>query len=276
MRRTAPLDHARRVEWGATTTWLLCFGLVAYLGLKGGGYDPLVHDQVGIAVWWVVLAAVAVGALPRATARQARLGRARAARRLRRLDRAEPDLDREHRADVRRPRPRRRLPRRLRLRALRARQATAPAAWSARWRPASSSSRPSPCSRASHPACSRRQPDRRFLSQRPGTALLPAALLERAGGAGRDRPAAGAAGRDRRPGVALRAAAAAALPVLALTIFFTLSRGGIGAAAIALAVFVGFSPDRAGEAADAAGRRGWRRGADRRPPTAATPSSTAC
>jgi hypothetical protein len=45
--------------------WLLGFGLIVYLGLKGGGYDPLVHDQVGIAVWWVLLAAVAVGALPR-------------------------------------------------------------------------------------------------------------------------------------------------------------------------------------------------------------------
>lgn len=65
MRRLAPLDHASRVDWGATAIWLLCFALVVYLGLKGGGYDPLVHDQVGIAVWWVVLATVAVGALPR-------------------------------------------------------------------------------------------------------------------------------------------------------------------------------------------------------------------
>lgn len=44
---------------------LLGFALVAYLGLEGGGYDPLVHDQVGIAVWWGLLAFVAVGALPR-------------------------------------------------------------------------------------------------------------------------------------------------------------------------------------------------------------------
>jgi hypothetical protein len=64
MRRAAPLEHARRLDWGAVAIWLLSFTLVAYLGLKGGGYDPLVHDQVGIAVWWVVLAAVAVGALP--------------------------------------------------------------------------------------------------------------------------------------------------------------------------------------------------------------------
>ena len=44
--------------------WLLGFGLVAYLGLEGGGYDPLVHDKAGIALWWVVLVGVAVGVLP--------------------------------------------------------------------------------------------------------------------------------------------------------------------------------------------------------------------
>lgn len=64
-RRAAPLERARRADWGAVAAWLLCFGLVAFLGAKGGGYDPLVHDQVGIAVWWILLAGVAVGALPR-------------------------------------------------------------------------------------------------------------------------------------------------------------------------------------------------------------------
>jgi O-Antigen ligase len=65
MRRAAAMDHARRVDWGATAIWLLSFGLVAYLGLKGGGYDPLVHDPVGIAVWWIALAGVLIGVLPR-------------------------------------------------------------------------------------------------------------------------------------------------------------------------------------------------------------------
>ena len=65
MRRFAPLENAREAGWAAVALWLLCFGLVAYLGIEGGGYDPLVHDQVGIAVWWILLAAVAVGALPR-------------------------------------------------------------------------------------------------------------------------------------------------------------------------------------------------------------------
>lgn len=63
--RAEPMDSIAKVDWGVVATWLLCFGLVAYLGLKGGGYDPLVHDQVGIAVWWIVLAGTAVGVLPR-------------------------------------------------------------------------------------------------------------------------------------------------------------------------------------------------------------------
>ncbi len=52
------------MDWGAVAAWVLGFGLVVFVGLEGGGYDPLVHDRVGIAVWWVLLAGVAVGALP--------------------------------------------------------------------------------------------------------------------------------------------------------------------------------------------------------------------
>jgi hypothetical protein len=65
MRRGWVADFRERVDWAAVASWLLCFGLVVFLGLEGGGFDPLVHDQVGIAVWWVVLLTVAVGALPR-------------------------------------------------------------------------------------------------------------------------------------------------------------------------------------------------------------------
>lgn len=65
MRRGAPGEYFAKVDWGATAAWLFGFGTVVYLGLKGGGYDPLVHDQVGIAVWWVLLAGALVGALPR-------------------------------------------------------------------------------------------------------------------------------------------------------------------------------------------------------------------
>jgi len=64
-RATPTLAWPRWIDWNAISTWLLGFGLVAYLGLEGGGYDPLVHGEVGIALWWIVLAGVLVGALPR-------------------------------------------------------------------------------------------------------------------------------------------------------------------------------------------------------------------
>lgn len=61
-------------DWPAAASWALCFGLVVFLGLEGGGYDPLVHDQVGIAAWWALLATVAVGLLPRRRLGPAALG----------------------------------------------------------------------------------------------------------------------------------------------------------------------------------------------------------
>ncbi len=77
-------------DWAAVATWALCFGLVVFLGLEGGGYDPLVHDQVGIAVWWALLATVAVGAAAAAPARARRSRRPGPAGRLRALDRPQP------------------------------------------------------------------------------------------------------------------------------------------------------------------------------------------
>src|SRR5680860_1072275 len=64
-RGAALRQRAREVDWGGVAAWALGFGLVVYLGLEGGGFDPLVHDRVGIAVWWLLLAGVLVGALPR-------------------------------------------------------------------------------------------------------------------------------------------------------------------------------------------------------------------
>jgi hypothetical protein len=53
------------IDFELVATWLLGFGLVVYLGLRSGGFDPLVSDNVGILVWWIVLAGLAVGAFPR-------------------------------------------------------------------------------------------------------------------------------------------------------------------------------------------------------------------
>ena len=57
------IRRIRRIEFGGLAAWLLGFGLVVYLSLKGGGFDPIVRGQLGIAIWWIVLAGVLVGAL---------------------------------------------------------------------------------------------------------------------------------------------------------------------------------------------------------------------
>jgi hypothetical protein len=64
-------------DWAGAATWLLSAALVLYLALENGGYDPIPRDQVGIAVWWVLLLGVAVEALPlpgRTRAARAALG----------------------------------------------------------------------------------------------------------------------------------------------------------------------------------------------------------
>lgn len=70
MESTAPVPAAGlrslagKVDSQAIAVWLLGFALVVYLGLNGGGYEPVVRNQLGIAVWWGVLLGLAVGALP--------------------------------------------------------------------------------------------------------------------------------------------------------------------------------------------------------------------
>jgi hypothetical protein len=61
----ADSSGAPRLSWDIALTWLLGFVAVVYLGLEGGGYDSLVSGQVGILVWWLLLGTVLVGALPR-------------------------------------------------------------------------------------------------------------------------------------------------------------------------------------------------------------------
>ncbi len=46
--------------------WLLPFLLVLYLALEQGGYDGIVRGEVGVAVWWIVLVGAAIGVLPAA------------------------------------------------------------------------------------------------------------------------------------------------------------------------------------------------------------------
>ncbi len=62
-----------RFDGPGLATWILGFALIAYLALQGGGYDPIVRGEVGVAVWWVVLIGVAVGVMPLPTKSRAAL-----------------------------------------------------------------------------------------------------------------------------------------------------------------------------------------------------------
>ncbi len=55
---------AGKFDFQALAVWLLGFGLIVYLALNGGGYDPVIRNQLGLAIWWGLLLGLAVGALP--------------------------------------------------------------------------------------------------------------------------------------------------------------------------------------------------------------------
>jgi O-antigen ligase len=59
-----PRRLAARVDPSAVAAWTLAFALVVYLALSNGGYDTIVRGQVGVAVWWIVLLGALVGILP--------------------------------------------------------------------------------------------------------------------------------------------------------------------------------------------------------------------
>jgi len=65
---TAALAQPRRLSLRADppaiAVWTLAFTVVAYLALSNGGYDTIVRSQVGIAVWWIVLLGALSGVLP--------------------------------------------------------------------------------------------------------------------------------------------------------------------------------------------------------------------
>jgi len=54
----------RRIDRDALSTWALVGGIVLYLAIDGGGYDIVVRSQVGLVVWWIVLVGAALGLLP--------------------------------------------------------------------------------------------------------------------------------------------------------------------------------------------------------------------
>lgn len=54
----------RHLDWSCAWAFVLPLALILYLGFNGGGFDTLVSGRVGIAIWWILLLAVAVGALP--------------------------------------------------------------------------------------------------------------------------------------------------------------------------------------------------------------------
>lgn len=67
---------AARGRWDAdrigelTVGFVIPFALVVYLALREGGYDEIVRSEVGIVVWWMILLGAIVAALPRRTDRR--------------------------------------------------------------------------------------------------------------------------------------------------------------------------------------------------------------
>jgi hypothetical protein len=59
-----PRRLTARIDPPAIAAWTLAFSVVTYLALSNGGYDTIVRSQVGIAVWWVVLLGALSGVLP--------------------------------------------------------------------------------------------------------------------------------------------------------------------------------------------------------------------
>lgn len=68
--RGKPTDHGGRrrlrntPEPGAAARFLVPFAVVVYLGMESGGFDTLVRGQVGIAAWWIALLGLIAGINP--------------------------------------------------------------------------------------------------------------------------------------------------------------------------------------------------------------------
>ncbi|MGN6170578.1 MAG: O-antigen ligase family protein, partial [Solirubrobacteraceae bacterium] len=60
---TRPVLRPWQVE--TTVTWLIGFVPVSYLALSGGGFDLVTRSEVGILIWWGLLLGAIVGVVPR-------------------------------------------------------------------------------------------------------------------------------------------------------------------------------------------------------------------
>jgi hypothetical protein len=52
------------VDFPALSAFTLGFAPVLYLALRGGGYDPIVYSEVGLVAWWLVLLGAVAGVMP--------------------------------------------------------------------------------------------------------------------------------------------------------------------------------------------------------------------
>jgi hypothetical protein len=53
-----------RIDLRALWIWVLAGALVLYLGLNGGGYDLVIRSHAAVVVWWICLVGAAWGVLP--------------------------------------------------------------------------------------------------------------------------------------------------------------------------------------------------------------------
>jgi hypothetical protein len=57
-----PTDRVR-AQARAAAGWFVPFAIVLYLALKNGGYDVTIRSEVGIAIWWVLLVGAVAGVI---------------------------------------------------------------------------------------------------------------------------------------------------------------------------------------------------------------------
>lgn len=57
-------DHLGLVDFDAVVAWLLGFAVVAWLGLNGGGFDALEHQRFGVCIWLLILAGLCLSLIP--------------------------------------------------------------------------------------------------------------------------------------------------------------------------------------------------------------------